>query len=164
LVSGEAMRRRDFITFLGGTAAGWSVTARAQQRPATPVVGFLADGTPEGFAPRLAAVTRGLHETGFTEGQNVAIEPRWARRNYALLPSLADDLVRRKVSVIVTVGSEKVSKLRIDTLTSPSVTPCWGILQTPLDRPKSLTDIQLTDPLVAQGGQPSAVRIALTDL
>ena len=88
------MRRRDFITLLGGTAAGWSVTARAQQQPATLAVGFLADGTPEGFAPRLAAVKRGLYETGFTDGQNVAIEPRWARRNYELLPSLADDLVR----------------------------------------------------------------------
>jgi putative tryptophan/tyrosine transport system substrate-binding protein len=116
LVSGEAMRRRDFITFLGG-AAGWSVTARAQQQPARPVVGFLADGTPEGFAPRLAAVKRGLHETGFIEGQNVAIEPRWARRNYELLPSLADDLVRRKVSVIVTVGSEKVTRAAKDATT-----------------------------------------------
>jgi len=95
------VRRRDFITLLGGTAAGWPGTVRAQQQPATPAVGFLADGTPEGFAPRLAAVKRGLYETGFTDGQNVAIEPRWARRNYELLPSLADDLVRRKVSVIV---------------------------------------------------------------
>lgn len=103
------MRRRDFITLLGGAAAGWPVTARAQQ-PATPVVGFLADGTPEGFAPRFAAVKRGLEETGFIEGRNVAIEPRWARRNYELLPSLVDDLVRRKVSVIVTVGSEKVTR------------------------------------------------------
>jgi len=126
LFSGEAMRRRDFITLVGGTAAGWSVTARAQQR-AAPVVGFLADGTPEGFAPRLAAVKRGLHETGFTEGQNVAIEPRWARRNYELLPSLADDLVRRKVSVIVTAGSEKVTRVAKDaTTTIPIVATAAG--------------------------------------
>jgi putative tryptophan/tyrosine transport system substrate-binding protein len=112
------VRRRDFITLLGGTAAGWPVTARAQQQPATLAVGFLADGTPEGFAPRLAAVKRGLYETGFTDGQNVAIEPRWAHRNYELLPSLAGDLVRRKVSVIVTAGSEKVTRVAKDATTT----------------------------------------------
>jgi putative tryptophan/tyrosine transport system substrate-binding protein len=112
------VRRRDFITLLGGTAAGWPVTARAQQQPATLAVGFLADGTPEGFAPRLAAVKRGLYEAGFTDGQNVAIEPRWAHRNYELLPSLAGDLVRRKVSVIVTAGSEKVTRVAKDATTT----------------------------------------------
>jgi len=112
------VRRRDFIALLGGTAAGWPTVARAQQQPVTLVVGFLADGTPEGFAPRLAAVKQGLHETGFTAGQNVAIELRWARRNYELLPSLADDLVRRKVSVIVTVGSEKVTRAAKDATTA----------------------------------------------
>lgn len=121
------MRRRDFITLLGGTAAGWPVTARAQQQPAAPAVGFLADGTPEGFAPRLAAVKRGLYEAGFTDGQNVAIEPRWARRNYELLPSLAGDLVRRKVSVIVTAGSEKVTRVAKDaTTTIPIVATVAG--------------------------------------
>jgi len=121
------MRRRDFITLLGGTAAGWSVTARAQQQPATAVVGFLADATPEGFAPRLAAVKRGLYDTGFVEGQNIAIEARWARRNYELLPSLADDLVRRKVSVIVTVGSEKVTRAAKNaTTTIPIVATAAG--------------------------------------
>jgi len=109
------MRRRDFITLLG-TIAGWSATARAQL--GLPVVGFIADGTPEGFAPRLAAVKRGLQEAGFVEGRNVTIEPRWARRNYELLPSLADDLVRRKVSVIVTVGSEKVTRAAKDATTA----------------------------------------------
>jgi len=121
------MRRRDFIRLLGGTAAGLPVTARAQQQPATAAVGFLADGTPEGFAPRLAAVKRGLHEAGFTDGQNVAIEPRWARRNYELLPSLASDLVRRKVSVIVTAGSEKVTRVAQDaTATIPIVATVSG--------------------------------------
>lgn len=120
------MLRRDFISLLGGAAAGWSTTARAQQ-PAMPVVGFLADGTPEGFAPRLAAVSRGLQERGFIEGRNVAIEPRWARRNFELLPSLADDLVRRKVSVIVTVGTEKVTRAAKDaTTTIPIVATMSG--------------------------------------
>ena len=119
------MRRRDFITLLGGAAAGWPMTARAQQQ--VPVVGFLADGTPEGFAPRFAAVKRGLQETGFTEGRNVAVEPRWARRDYQLLPSLADELVRRKVSVIVTVGSEKVTRAAKDaTRTIPIVATMSG--------------------------------------
>jgi len=111
------MRRRDFITLLGGAAAGWPLTARAQQT-AMPVVGFLADGTPEGFAPRLVAVKRGLQETGFIEGRNVVVEPRWANRNYQLLPSLADDLVRRKVSAIVTVGTEKVTRAAKDATTA----------------------------------------------
>jgi len=75
------MERREFIILLGGAAAAWPLAGHAQQ-PAMPVVGFLADGTPEGFAPRFSAVKRGLSNTGFVEGQNVAIEPRWARRNY----------------------------------------------------------------------------------
>ncbi len=120
------MRRRDFITLFGGAAAGWPVTVRAQQG-ARSTVGFLADGTPEGFAPRLAAMKRGLEETGFADGRNVTIEPRWARRNYELLPSLADDLVRRKVSVIVTVGTEKVTRAAKDaTATIPIVATMSG--------------------------------------
>jgi putative ABC transport system substrate-binding protein len=121
------MQRRDFITLVGGAAAAWPFSARAQQQPATPVVGFLADGTPEGFAPRFAAVKGGLAETGFIDGQNVGIEPRWARRNYELLPSLTDDLVRRRVSVIITVGSEKVSRAAKDaTTTIPIVATAAG--------------------------------------
>ena len=75
-----------------------------------PVVGFLAGGTPEGEAPWVAAFKRGLSDTGFIERRSVAIEFRWARGNYDLLPALAGDLVRRQVSVIVTVGSEKVTR------------------------------------------------------
>jgi len=112
------VRRRDFIALLGGTAAARPVAARAQQRPAAPVVGFLADGTPEGFAPRLVSIEHGLSETGFFEGQTVAIEPRWARGNYDVLPSLASDLVGRKVSVIVAVGSEKVTRAAMGATTT----------------------------------------------
>jgi putative tryptophan/tyrosine transport system substrate-binding protein len=121
------MRRRDFIKVVSGSAITWPLAAHAQQQPAEPIVGFLADGTPEGFAPRLTAVKVGLAETGFIEGQSVAIEARWARRNYELLPSLADDLVRRKVSVIVTVGSEKVTRAAKDaTTTIPIVATAAG--------------------------------------
>jgi putative ABC transport system substrate-binding protein len=120
------MRRRDFLWALGGTAAAWPLTARAQQ-PTMPVIGFLADATPEGFAPRVAALKRGLSETGFIEGQNVAIEFRWARRNYDLLPALAEDLVRRRVSAIVTAGSEKVTRAaKAATTTIPIVATAAG--------------------------------------
>src|ERR1700728_2328531 len=103
------MRRREFIALFGGAAATWPMAAHAQQ-PTMPLVGFLTDGTPEGFAPRLAAFKRGLADGGYSEGRNVVIEPRFASHNYDLLPSLAEDLVRRQASAIVTVGSEKVTR------------------------------------------------------
>src|ERR1700719_3505892 len=99
------MRRRELIALFGGAAATWPLAAQGQQ-PAMPLVGFLADGTPEGFAPRLAAFKRGLADGGYSAGRNAATEPRFASHNYDLLPSLADDLVHRQVAAIVTVGSE----------------------------------------------------------
>jgi len=119
------MRRREFIALFGGAAAAWPLAAQAQQ-PA-PLVGLLADGTPEGFAPRIASFKRGLADGGYSEGRNVAIELRFARRNYDLLPSLADDLVRRQVSAIVTFGSEKVTRAaKAATATIPIVAVVAG--------------------------------------
>jgi len=86
------IQRREFIVTLG--AATWSLTARAQQ-PAMPVVGVLNSGTPESQAERMAAFRQGLKESGFVEGQNVAIELHWAKGQYGRLPALAADLVRR---------------------------------------------------------------------
>jgi len=93
------MRRRDFITLLGGASAAWPVAVRAQQ-PAMPIVGFLHAGSPEVTPGLVAGFRKGLNETGFVEGNNVSIEFRWANNDERLLPELAADLVRRRVSVI----------------------------------------------------------------
>ncbi|MGB8579079.1 MAG: ABC transporter substrate binding protein, partial [Pseudolabrys sp.] len=99
------MRRREFITFVGGAAA-WPLTARAQQ-PAIPVIGLLGSSSSDKSIHITHALRAGLNESGLIEGKDLAIEYRWAHDNYDSLPALVADLVKRQVAGIVTAGAEQ---------------------------------------------------------
>src|SRR5260370_4263751 len=115
------MKRREFIAFVGGGVVGWSFTARAQQQ-AVPVVGFLDSLSPEGRPHLLAAARKGLSETGYIEGRNVAIDYLSAEGQFDRLPALAAGLVRRRVAVIITPGSRPASEAaKVATRTIPIV-------------------------------------------
>jgi hypothetical protein len=101
------MRRRDFITLIGG-AATWP--ARAQQ-PAVPLVGFLHSAAPDKYARFVAAFQQGLRETGYIDGQNVAVEYGWAQGQYDRLPALAADMIAHRVSVIAATGGDPAESI-----------------------------------------------------
>jgi ABC-type uncharacterized transport system substrate-binding protein len=145
------MRRREFITLIGGAAVARPLTARARhcrrgdrvrrrefitllggaavawpmaaraQPPAMPVIGFLDGWSPEGFDPYVAAFRQGLSETGYVEGKRVTIEYRWAQGEYNRLPTLVADLIRRKVAVIVTGATPVTRTAKAATTTVPIV-------------------------------------------
>jgi putative ABC transport system substrate-binding protein len=117
----KRLRRRDFIRLVGGTAFTWPLVARAQQ-PAMPVIGILSPRSAVADAPLLTVFRQGLNETGYVEGQNVAIEYRWADGQYDRLPALAADLVHRNVSAIIAFGGNlSVPVVRAATTTIPIV-------------------------------------------
>jgi putative ABC transport system substrate-binding protein len=114
------MRRRDFIKAIAGSAAEWPFAARAQQ-PAMPVIGFIRNTTRDDSADLLKAMHQGLRQTGYVEGRNVAVEYRFADNQLDRLPTMAADLVRRQVAVIVTGGDASSFAAKAATTTIPVI-------------------------------------------
>jgi putative ABC transport system substrate-binding protein len=134
------MRRRDFITVLGGSAGAWPLAARAQQR-AVPVIGLLSTRSPAVDMPLMAVIRQGLNETGFVEGKNVALDYRWAEGQYDQMAGLAADFVRQQVAIIVTIGGDmsalaaKAATATIPIVFATGSDPLRSGLVTSLSRP-----------------------------
>jgi ABC-type uncharacterized transport system substrate-binding protein len=148
------MRRRELIALLGGAAAAWPTTARAQQ-PAIPVIGFLDSRSLEGVANRLRGLRQGLKETGHIEGENLTIEYRWAENQIDRLPELAADLVHRRVAVIIASGG------RDSTLAVKAATTTIPIIFLTGEDPVKLG---LVDSLAHPGGNLTGINFFNTEL
>jgi len=123
-----SMRRRDFVALLGGAAAGWPLAASAQQA-VVPIVGFVDGRSAEASVRQAAAFRKGLNETGYIEGQNVAVDYQWLNGQYDRLPALMADLVRRRVAVIAALSNPTVLAAKAATTTIPIV---FGVGQDPV--------------------------------
>src|SRR6516162_6274748 len=115
------MRRRDFITLLGGAVAAWPITAQAQQRP-VPVIGYLYPGSPEGTgALQAEAFRKGLGEAGFVEGRDVSVEYRWGYGDNTRMPGLAAELIRHRVAVIFAPSIDAALAAKAETASIPII-------------------------------------------